>query len=257
MSRSSIYRWDGDEFVALDYCDMTDTTIEAADSWLVVDGVARGLELHKDRFVGSSGAGPALRDVFDAGVAIIPREGSWFPRIETQNTLGALRHILRLRDAPPNSTHLAVTTWPGEDPRTEPWRKGPDLDAMIRLRTTVQARGAGEAVIVNEDGYVVESSQSGLLWWRGDILCGPPADFPRVRSITVLTMLTLARALGIETYEEAVTPAELADTEVWALNALHGARIVTEWIDGPPVAQLPGRLAVWRARLDALRKPLP
>jgi hypothetical protein len=44
---------------------------------------------------------------------------------------------------------------------------------------------------------------------------------------------------------------------VWALNALHGIRIVTGWVDGPATAELPGRLDVWRARLDALRKPLP
>jgi hypothetical protein len=53
-----------------------------------------------------------------------------------------------------------------------------------------------------------------------------------------------------------VTPAEIADTELWSLNALHGIRIVTRWVDGPDLAQLPGRLAIWRARLDALRKPI-
>jgi branched-subunit amino acid aminotransferase/4-amino-4-deoxychorismate lyase len=103
---------------------------------------------------------------------------------------------------------------------------------------------------------VVETSQSGLLWWRGDILCAPPADFARVDSVTARTLLTLAAALGVETWEEAMTPGELADTEVWALNALHGIRLVTKWIDGPSVAQLPGRLALWRARMDALRKPI-
>jgi hypothetical protein len=41
------------------------------------------------------------------------------------------------------------------------------------------------------------------------------------------------------------------------LNALHGIRIVTAWVDGPATAEQPGRLATWRARLDALRKPLP
>ena len=52
-------------------------------------------------------------------------------------------------------------------------------------------------------------------------------------------------------------PEELDGLEVWALNALHGIRIVTSWIDGPATAEEPGRLATWQARLDALRKPLP
>jgi len=51
--------------------------------------------------------------------------------------------------------------------------------------------------------------------------------------------------------------ADLDGAEVWALNALHGIRIVTRWVDGPGVAEQPGRLAAWRARLDALRRPLP
>jgi branched-subunit amino acid aminotransferase/4-amino-4-deoxychorismate lyase len=256
MSESSIYRWDGEELHPLDYCDMTDTTIEAAESFLVADGTVRALNLHRERFLDSLNAGSgAVRGFWDAAIALIPRSGSWFPRLESQRSGDHHPAIFRLRDAPPLSTSLVVATWLDPDPRTRPWIKGPDLDAMIRLRTTVQARGAGEAVMTTDEGYVVETSQSGLLWWRGDILCGPPAEFPRVHSITVRTMLTLASALGIETYEEAVTPAELADTELWALNALHGIRIVTEWIDGPPLAQLPGRLALWRARMDALRKP--
>jgi len=56
---------------------------------------------------------------------------------------------------------------------------------------------------------------------------------------------------------DTVTPESLEGCEVWALNALHGIRIVTEWVDGPATAELPGRLDAWRARLDALRKPLP
>ena len=75
-------------------------------------------------------------------------------------------------------------------------------------------------------------------------------------SVTVRSVLALATALGIETYQEAVTPAELDGTELWALSALHGARIVTRWADGPELAELPGRLATWRARLGALRQAL-
>jgi branched-subunit amino acid aminotransferase/4-amino-4-deoxychorismate lyase len=132
---------------------------------------------------------------------------------------------------------------------------------MLSIRTKVQQRGAEEAVILNADGYVVEGAYSALLWWRGDILCGPPRDavapdFARVASVTAASVLTLAAALGVETYEEAVTPAELDGTEVWALSALHGPRIVTGWVDGPSTAELPGRLATWRARLEKLRKPI-
>jgi branched-subunit amino acid aminotransferase/4-amino-4-deoxychorismate lyase len=260
MSVESIYRWRGGDLVALDYCDMTDTVILVADSWLVADGSVLALGLHRERFLRSmpsdARTATGAEAFWDAAIALIPREGDWFPRVELQRRTGSLLLVLRLRSAPERHNNLIEATWLDGDPRTVPGIKGPDLETMTRVRTAVQARGAAEAILLTDDGYVVEDAHSGLLWWRGDILCGPLAEFERIDSVTVRSVLTLATALGIETYEEAVTPAEISDTELWSLNALHGIRIVTRWIDGPALAQLPGRLALWRARMDALRKPL-
>jgi branched-subunit amino acid aminotransferase/4-amino-4-deoxychorismate lyase len=261
MSVNSIYRWHEGALSPLEYCDMTDTVIEVADSWLVTEGLCLALSLHQDRFSGS--IDPGLRatldvDAFwDAALSLIPRAGDWFPRGELQSRSGAPLLIFRLRSAPALSSSVIVATQLGSDPRTTPRVKGPDLDAMLRLRTGVQPLGAGEAIILTSDGYVVEGAYSGLLWWRGEILCGPPREFDRIESVTVRTVLTLALALGIETHEEAVTPAELDGVELWSLSALHGIRIVTGWVDGPGLAELPGRLAQWRSRLGALRRPLP
>jgi len=260
MSVESIFRWHDGVLIPLDYCDMTETVIEVADSWLVIDGSVLGIGLHRARFFAS--VPESLRaeiradEFWDAAMALIPRSGEWFPRVELQRRPDSHLLVFRLRSAPQRTNHLAVMTWPDGDPRTVPAVKGPDLETMTRLRTAAQAAGANEAVITTTEGYIVEDSHCGLLWWRGDILCGPPADFARVDSVTVRTVLTLAAALGVETYEEAVTPSEIADTELWSLNALHGIRIVTSWVDGPALAQLPGRLALWRARMDALRKPI-
>jgi branched-subunit amino acid aminotransferase/4-amino-4-deoxychorismate lyase len=260
MSVESIYRWHGGELIALDYCDMTNTAIIVADSWLVTNGTALALGLHRERFLSSMStedrATTSADDFWDAAIALIPRAGDWFPRVELQRRRDGLLLVFRLRDSPERRNNVVEATWLESDPRAFPRIKGPDLDAMTRVRTAVQARGAQEAVLLTTDGYMVEDSHSGLLWWRGDILCAPPSDFDRVDSVTVRSVLALATALGIETYEEAVTPAEIADTELWSLNALHGIRIVTEWVEGPALAQLPGRLATWRARLDALRKPI-
>lgn len=260
MSVQSIFRWHDGGLEPLEYCDMTLTVIEAADSWLVSDGLALGLELHRTRFMTSIPRGRYLElDVdgfWDAAIAAIPREGDWFPRVELHSRLGGPRLVFRLRSAPERTRSAVLATWRGRDPRTVPRVKGPDLDSMLRIRTDVQKQGADEAVILTPDGYVVEGAYSSLLWWRGDILCGPPAEFERVDSVTARSVLTLAAALGLDTHEEAVTPAELDGTELWALSALHGIRIATSWVDGPSLAEQPGRLATWRARLDALRRPI-
>jgi Amino-transferase class IV len=250
MSVASIFRWHDGELVALEHCDMTDSSITAADSWVVSEGKALALGLHRERFLGHTHDAEAF---WDAAIAAIPTTGDWFPRVEQ---LSHGRLVLRLRTAPERHRTAVLATWNGADPRTRPTVKGPDLDAMSRIRTAVQPQGATEAVILSDDGHVVEGAYSGLLWWRGDILCGPPAEFSRIDSVTARSALTLAAALGLDTHEEAVSPAELDGTELWALSALHGIRIATGWIDGPELAEKPGRLGVWRARLDAVRRAI-
>jgi len=257
---AAIYRWHEGALEHLDYCDMTDTVVEVADSWLVTEGRTLALQLHRSRFLDS--ISEARYDevdpisFWDAAIAAIPREGDWFPRVELQSRGGAPLLVFRLRSAPERSVDVVVATHNGADPRTQPTIKGPDLESMLRIRTAVQAVGAGEAVILNDDGYIVEGAYSALVWWRGAILCSAPAEFPRVNSVTARSLIGLAEALGVETYTEALTPAELEGTELWALSALHGARIVTAWHDGPVLAELPGRLRLWRDKLAALRHSL-
>jgi Amino-transferase class IV len=249
MSVQSIFRWHEGVLEPLDYCDVTDTAIVVADSWLVSDGVTLGLDLHRARFFATA---PAEPEYWDAVIRAIPRTGDWFPRVE-YHANG--RWLFRLRSAPERSRAAVLATWHGPDPRTAPRIKGPDLHSMLRIRTSVQP--ANEAILLSPDGFIVEGAYSGVLWWRGEILCTPPAELDRVDSVTARTILTLATALGLDTLDEAVTPSEVEGTELWVVSALHGIRIAPEWIDGPALAEQPGRLAKWRARLDKLRRPLP
>jgi branched-subunit amino acid aminotransferase/4-amino-4-deoxychorismate lyase len=253
---SAIYRWRDGRLELLDYCDMAEMTVEIADSWLVTEGRTLALGLHRSRFLGSVPMPADAAEFWDAAIAAIPRSGDWFPRVELQSRSGAAQLVFRLRSAPARTRSVVVATHAGPDPRTRPLVKGPDLEAMLRARTAVQPVGAEEAVLLSPDGYVVEGAYSALAWWRGSILCTPALDLDRVDSVTARSLLGLATALGTEIYSEAVTPAELDGTELWALNALHGPRIVTSWVDGPGLAELPGRLEQWRTRLGALRHPV-
>ncbi|MDM4761800.1 aminotransferase class IV [Galbitalea sp. SE-J8] len=302
MGASVTYRWRDGALEPLDWCDPTAVRVAAADSWLVDEGRALAIDLHRARFTdavraASSAAGAAaaasassaaagsgrpaalgstpaaavtattadapgaeLDAFWDAVIARIPRSGAWFPRVEWHAPSGAL--VYREREAPERRRSVVVATAP-TDPRRHPSVKGPDLERMSALRTAVQPTGAGEAVILSPlepggaGGFVVEGANSALVWWRGELLMGVPEEFDRVDSVTERALVGLAGALGVETHREAVTPAELDGCEVWTLSALHGPRIVTRWVDGPGLAELPGRLDLWRARLAALRRPLP
>lgn len=254
--------WQGGELAVRDDCDIAPATIEVADSWLVENGTVRGLDLHRERFLTSI---PRARvrglepDTFwEAAIASIPRTGTWFPRVELREQLGAPQLLFRLREAPVLQRSVVLTTHTGRDPRTQPTIKGPDLSAMIRLRTEAQTRGADEAVIVSPEGWIVEGATTSICWWRGSTLCIPDRELARIDGVTIRTVLALATALGIDVTEERAMPDDLDELEVWALNALHGIRMVTAWQGGPAsTAEEPGRLSRWRLRLDALRRPLP
>lgn len=270
MSSAALYRWNGGALVPVEHCDPAEWAVEAADSWLTSDGAAFALGLHRERFFaaaevrGSSLAGfteAGLAAFWEATLATLPAEGDWFPRVELQSKDGAASFLLRHRPAPELGSSVTVATHGGPDPRRVPTIKGPDLAAMTRVRTAAQERGADEGVLLTPGGQVVDAATTSIVWWRGAILCAPPegsedSAFARVDSVTARSLFGLASALGVESFREAVTPSELEGTEVWALNALHGIRIVTRWVDGPALAEKPGRLALWRERRSALRRPL-
>ena len=234
-----------------------------ADSWLVLDGAVRALDVHRDRFTSSVSATGLVADddvasFWDTVVDVLPRDGAWFPRVELVRgaAAGAPELRARLRTAPDRTRSVRVAT-AAHDPRTSPLVKGPDLAALGDVRAEAASRGAEEAVILSPEGHVVEGAWSSLVWWRGDSLCTPADDLPRLPGVTSRTVLTLAAVLGVDVLHDRTTPAELDGAEIWSLSALHGVRIVSGWVDGPSPAEQPGRLATWQARLDALRRPLP
>jgi len=273
MSVATTYRWQSGVLEARDDCDVAPAAILAADSWLVTDGAVLAIGLHRARFVDAVSElaernertaevdALHLESFWDAAISSIPRAGDWFPRVELRVQHDAAELLLRMRPAPPRHRALTLATFRGRDPRTEPWIKGPDLEAMTRLRTEAQRHGADEAVLLDGGdegaGAVAEGSTTALAWWTGEALCVPSIELPRVDSVTLRSVLALATATGVDVLHDSVSPDELEGCELWALNALHGIRIVTRWVDGPATAELPGRLDMWRARLDALRKPLP
>lgn len=260
MSAAVTCRWRDGVLEPRDDCDVVPAAIEAADSWSTTGGLTVGIALHRERFMAAIPRGryrqtdPAA--FWDAAIAAIPAEGDWFPRVELRSRLGAPELLFRLRPAPERRTTVRLVAHIGRDPRTAPRLKGPDLDAMLRLRTEARARGADEAVLLAPDGAVADGSTSAIAWWRDDAFVVPADDIDRIDSVTLRSVTALAEAHGVDVRREHAAPADLAGCEVWSLNALHGIRVVTEWIDGPPVAAMPDRADTWRERLAGLRRPV-
>jgi branched-subunit amino acid aminotransferase/4-amino-4-deoxychorismate lyase len=269
---SSCFLWNTERLEPEAQATGGDAPIAVADSWLVTQGRVRSLEAHRERFFAAIApqkrAQLRLDEFWAACLARIPLTDNWFPRVELRES-SAHEHrsahepnrtqqlAFRLRSAPPLGTTLTVLSHAGADPRRQPGIKGPDLAALGRLRRAAESHGADEAIILSEAGAIVEGTSTAILWWRGDVLCAPPATFARVDSVSAKTLIALATAQGTEIRYEAVRPRELDALEVWAVNALHGIRTITAWIDGPATAAPSARASAWRSRMDALATPLP
>jgi branched-subunit amino acid aminotransferase/4-amino-4-deoxychorismate lyase len=227
------------------------TELLAADSWLVVDGRVRAVERHWARFAatcGEHGVGPdavaALRAQVDGAV---PAEGRWFPRVELRAD-GEL--AVRVRPAPPREPTVVAWLADVPDPRRFPRRKGPDLERLAALRERAAAHGAGEAVLCDADGHLLEGAFTSLLWWEGETLCVVPDDAPILPGVTRALLVELARERGTPVAQRRPAPQELANCETWLVSALHGIRAVGRWANGPP-AGAARRAAGWQRLLDA------
>lgn len=238
------------------------TELAIADSFLVDNGRVRSLAWHFERFARWVGAiSPETTAELDAFFALvkatIPLEGQWFPRIElhTDQQSGSQLH-LRLREAPEMLGSAVLWTFPEPDPRSNRSVKGPDLSLGLQLRRRAHMLGADEAVLVTESGHISEGALSSIVWWRGDVLCGPNHETEWLESVTRREVFSIAEQIGLQTRTEKVKPADLVETEVWMLSSLQAIRPVSSWIDlGGPLAS-PKHVDAFAKRLRMLSSPI-
>jgi branched-subunit amino acid aminotransferase/4-amino-4-deoxychorismate lyase len=222
----------------------------AADSWVVDAGWVRAVDAHWARFGDSCrvhGVDAAELARFRAAVtAAVPAAGRWFPRVELTDRGLALR----VRPAPPPAREARVVVAAPGDPRRCPRRKGPDLALLLRLRERARAAGADELLLRDEAGALREGALSSLLWWEDGTLCTTP-DEHTLPGVTRALLLDVARRRGVGVRVRSPLPRELAGREVWLTSALHGIRVVSEWLEPAQAAGPPERAATWRDLLNA------
>ena len=168
------------------------TELIAADSWLVVDGHARA----RSSATGRASPPPArsTSQAFRAEVErAVPAEGRWFPRVELRADGELAFHV---RPAPPREPTVVAWIADVPDPRRAPRRKGPDLERLAALRDRAATHGAGEAVIADADGRLLEGAYTSLLWWEGETLCAVPDEAPILPGITRALLIELAGTRG-------------------------------------------------------------
>jgi branched-subunit amino acid aminotransferase/4-amino-4-deoxychorismate lyase len=216
---------------------------------------------------------------WDALIALLPRTGDWFPRVELvkcgpSRTVNTLR--LRVRPAPARGSTVVVWDPQAPDARVHPQIKGPDLDQLGVLRAEALTLGAQEVLLTDASGHVVEAANSSVYWWEDGALWTPASAVVPLEGVTAGLVAEAAQRRGITVRSRRITRAELEAHEVWLTNALHGIRAVSEWRmagRGPAGDALTGsgtpsrpatlapidraRLQDWRDEWDAHAGPLP
>jgi branched-subunit amino acid aminotransferase/4-amino-4-deoxychorismate lyase len=236
-------------------------SVLVADSFLVEDGKVRSLGLHLDRFkrgleLKAHKLSDSFEDFLSQALALIPRTGRYFPRLEVQDTENK-SFVFILREAPEQLGPATLWTYPYPDPRKDLSTKGPELSLGVELRALAQAQGADETILLNEHGEISEGALSSLVWWRGDILCAPGNEIPWLESVTREEIFQIAETMGIKTRFEHAIPEELIGLELWLLSSLQGIRTVKSWIgvshsfsNGEHVASFENRLKLLATSLN-------
>ena len=125
----------------------------------------------------------------------------------------------------------------------------PTSTRLAALRERAAAHGAGEAVLADADGRLLEGACTSLLWWEGETLCAVPDEAPILPGVTRALLMELARERGTPVARRRPEPRELAGRETWLVSALHGIRVITSWAGGLQAGDAP-RAATWRRLLD-------
>ena len=222
-----IYVFNDGIFVAVE---SVEGSPRVADSFLVTDGRVRSLDRHIERFETSAMklTRQDLRHFWNQVIRLIPKEGQWFPRIEL-TTEGQL--VTRIRTGLDYEPRVKLWSADAGDGRVDPTTKGPDLAFGSALRRKANLHGADEAVILDNEGYVIEGALSSLVWWKDDILYGPNHETQWLPSVTRLDVFEIAAQAGFGTATAHVKPEDLIGLEIWVLSSFTGIRPVVDWLN--------------------------
>lgn len=229
-----------------------DASPDLADSFLARRATVRNFTAHRRRFEeGLRALAPArlnqLEDFYRSVALELAEETESFPRLDLVN--GAL--WLRVRPLPLLNKSVEATS--AELHVENEDVKGPN----IARYTSVNQANAGETIRVDTDGYVLEGASSALVWWdNAESTLHVVGAENRIWSTTESFLVAAAQERGIQIAQSRIRLHALSQHEVWAVNGLHGIRVITS-LDGnalPPPNQ--HRLDDFSATFDASWQPI-
>ena len=124
----------------------------------------------------------------------------------------------------------------------------------IMARAEAEEKGADEALIINTNGEVAESTSGNLFWVYQDKICTVPTGRGVLPGITRAVVLEICQSLELETNKRVIKPEALRNSQgIFVSQSVFGIVPVTAF-DGLPVTPSPLVDQISRAYDDMLAK---
>lgn len=167
---------------------------------------------------GTGGSGPDPRKCWAPSIFAMVRPGNPYPPEEFEAGLTAVISSVRRNHLSPMCRIKSLNF----------------MDNILAL-SEARSRGAGEAILLNGEGFIAEGSISNVFLVRDGLLVTPPLSAGALPGIIRGLILERAPALGIRVHERNLSPENLARaSEAFLTNALMGVMPLVK-CDGAPI----------------------
>jgi branched-chain amino acid aminotransferase len=123
---------------------------------------------------------------------------------------------------------------------------------QILARAQAEEAGAGEALLLNTEGFVVEGATSNMFWTEQGWVYTPSLASGILSGVTRLVVLEVCRALGFEAHERNITCSQLVEAEGVFLSLSSAGIVEASSLDGHPLRQSPMTARIHRAYFELL-----
>ncbi|MGO8835949.1 MAG: aminotransferase class IV [Limisphaerales bacterium] len=183
-----------------------------------------------------------------------PGERGYAPKADGRPTVVMTLHSAPPWD-PPEQWNLVTSSY--RIPATDPLASFKTLNKLthVMARSEAMEQGADEALLVNTNGEVAETTSGNLFWVYQDNICTVPTGRGVLPGITRAVVLEICQALGLPTNKRVIKPGALRNSEgIFITQSVLGVVPVAAF-NGEPVAPSPLAEQIARAYCEMLVQP--
>ena len=167
-----------------------------------------------------------------------PGERGYTPKPADRPTM-----VMTLHAVPPadNPVHWSLITSSFRVLAADPLSAFKTLNKLTHVMAREEAArmGADEALLINTNGEVAETTSGNIFWIYNDQICTTPTGRGVLPGITRAVVLEICQALGLQTNKRVIKPEALRNSEgIFLTQSVFGIVPVIAF-DGEPVAPSP------------------